>query len=666
MKGNNTIASFAMAKSSISNNDPGPSQPSADVGRNGESGPSQAAQRLKQVASTLAPTTTAAGKAQAQATTATSTSARLANVLHERYPVSELTLPDHHIDDVRSLKVVVIGAGLSGILAGILLPAKVPKIQLTILEKNEDVGGTWLENIYPGVRCDIPSHVYQSTFTPYTQWSQQFAEGHEIRDYWQAQARKYDVYKYIKFERRVVDTHWSDADGQWTITGVARTSNSGSGIPFTEKADFVLSAIGRFNDWRLPSYPGLSDYQGHLRHTSNWDPSFDPRGKRIAIIGNGASGIQVLPNLQPLAQHIDHYARSRTWIAGSWAGDERTFEPQWIPEEQKRLFRESPEEYLRFRKELEDKYWRRFASTFRGAAENEDMRERFIQIMLDRLAGAQKPELLDRLVPDFNPNCRRLTPGPGYLEALAQDNVTLIQDPIRRFTATGIETATGEHRAVDAVLCATGGAVDFVLPFRVRARGVDLVDAWRPLAPDTAADNVTRYGWPYTYLGLAVPDVPNFLFIHGPHGTGPSGTVPHSVEVQLTYYAKLLRKVSSQGIKAMWPSRRAADDFVAYADAFFPTTVLTDNCSSWANGGKPGGRIHGIWPGSAGHLTLVRKEPRWEDWEYEYLHASGNRLIGWFGNGWTRKEKDETEDMTAYLKLEGTVDLRELHEQWWE
>ncbi|ETI22260.1 hypothetical protein G647_06333 [Cladophialophora carrionii CBS 160.54] len=665
---NDGEALFAMAKGSASIDGPEPSQPStgADGNSNGVSDSSHTAQRLKQLASALTPTTAeAAGKAQEHAQTHTTAQAttRPANVLHERYPVSGLTLPNHHIDDVRSLKVVVIGAGLSGILAGVLLPVKVPKLELTILEKNDDVGGTWLENIYPGVRCDIPSHVYQSTFTPYTQWSQQFAEGHEIRDYWQAQARKYDVYKYVKFGRRVEDTHWSDATGQWTITGVDRTT----GAPFTETADFVLSAIGRFNDWRLPSYPGLSDYKGHLRHTSNWDPSFDPTGKRIAIIGNGASGIQVLPNVQPLAAHIDHYARSKTWIAGSWAGDERTFAPQWISEDQRRQFRDDPEAYLRFRKELEDKYWRRFGSTFRGSKDNEDMRARFIQIMRERLA--RKPELLHRLIPDFSPNCRRLTPGPGYLEALAQDNVTLIQDPIRRFTATGIETVTGDHRAVDAILCATGGAVDFVLPFRVCARGVDLVDAWRPISRErgeTGPVDATHYGWPYTYLGLAVPNVPNFLFIHGPHGAGPSGTVPHSVEIQLTYYAKLLRKVSSQGIKAMWPSRRAADDFVAYADAFFPTTVLTDNCSSWANGGKPGGRIHGIWPGSAGHVTLVRKEPRWEDWEYEYLHSSGNRLIGWFGNGWTRKEKDETEDMTAYLKLEGTVDLRELHEQWWE
>jgi cation diffusion facilitator CzcD-associated flavoprotein CzcO len=512
--------------------------------------------------------------------------------------------------------------------------------------------------VYPGVRCDIPSHVYQSTFAPYTQWSQQFAEGHEIRDYWQAQARKYNVYQYVKFGSQVQDVSWSDETAQWTIKG----AYSRSGECFAEPADFVLSAIGRFNDWRLPAYPGISDYRGHLRHTSNWDPAFDPKGKRIALIGNGASGIQVLPNVQPLAKHVDHYARSKTWIAASWAGDERTFEPQWYSEEQKKDFQD-PAKYLKFRKEIEERYWRRFPSTFRGSKENEEMRDRFIEIMTQRLA--RKPELIDFLIPDFNPNCRRLTPGPGYLEALTADNVSLIQDPIKRFTATGVETVNGEHREVDAVLCATGAAIDFRLPFHVRARGLDLIEAWRPLPRGQQPDNA-HFGWPYTYMGLAVPNVPNFLFIHGPHGAGPSGTVPHSVEVQVTYYAKLLRKVSSQGIKAMWPSKQATDDFVAYADAFFPTTVLTDNCSSWANGGRPGGRIHGIWPGSAGHVTLVRKEPRWEDWEYDYLHASGNRLAGWLGNGWTLKEADESSDMTEYLKLEGTTDLRDLHEQWWE
>lgn len=582
---------------------------------------------------------------------------RPANITHEAYPASDLDLLDHHIDDVRSLRVIVIGAGLSGILAGILLPAKVPKIRLTILEKNDELGGTWLENAYPGVRCDIPAHVYQSTFTPNTQWSQQFAPGHEIRDYWQAQARKYDVFKYVKFARCVQDVSWSDDTAEWTVTGV----HEKAGEPFEETADIVLTAIGRFNDWKLPNYPGISEYKGHLRHTSSWDPSFDPTGKTVAVIGNGASGIQVVPNLQRVAKHVDHYARNKTWIAASWAGDERTFDPQWYSED-KKLELTDPDKYLTFRKEIEAKYWRRFPSTFRGTKENTDMRERFIEIMTQRVS--QKPELIDTLIPDFNPHCRRLTPGPGYLEALTLPNVTFVQESIKRFTRTGIETVDGTHREVDAIFCATGAAIDFIPPFSIRARGINLQEAWAPASKNASAS--PHYGWPYTYLGFAVPNVPNLFFIHGPHGAGPSGTVPHSVEVQLTYYAKLLRKVSSQGIRSISPSKQAADDFVAYADAFFPKTVLTDNCSSWANGGKPGHRIHGLWPGSAGHVTLVRKEPRWEDWEYEYWHESGNRFAGWFGNGWTRKERDEESDITPYLKKEGTIDLRRVHEDWWE
>ncbi|RMZ80945.1 hypothetical protein DV738_g2441, partial [Chaetothyriales sp. CBS 135597] len=582
--------------------------------------------------------------------------------VHPNYPQSNLKLPDHHIDNVRPLKVIVIGAGMAGIVSGILLPAKVPKIELHILEKNDDVGGTWLENVYPGVRCDIPAHVYQSTFSPNTQWSQQFAPGDEIRQYWAGLARKYDVYKYITFGRRVTSLSWDDSRSQWVVT----SQNVKSGESRVEDADFVLTAIGRFNDWQLPKYPGIADYKGYIRHTSNWDPSFDPTGKNVAIIGNGASGIQVVPTLQRLAKHVDHYARNKTWIAASWAGDERTFEPQWIPEEKKQSFAD-PEVYLKFRKELESKYWRRFPSTFRHSAQNTEMRERFIEIMAKRTEG--KPELIKSLIPTFSPNCRRLTPGPGYLEALTAPNVSFIQTPIKRFTADGIETIDGEHRPVEAVLCATGAAVDFVLPFSVTARGSNLRDLWHP-------DNPTGkgYGWPYTYLGVAVPSFPNLFFIHGPHATGPSGTVPYSLELQLTYYAKVLRKVSSQGIKSISPSKAATDDFVEYCDAFFPKTVLSENCSSWMNGGRPGTRIHGIWPGSAGHITWVRREPRWEDWEYEYLdddqgNKVTNRFANWLGNGWTQRERDETSDMTPYLRLEsvtGKVDLKSLHEEWWE
>jgi hypothetical protein len=216
-------------------------------------------------------------------------------------------------------------------------------------------------------------------------------------------------------------------------------------------------------------------------------------------------------------------------------------------------------------------------------------------------------------------------------------------------------TEDGTHREVDAIFCATGANSDLSLPFPVKANGKDLSTAWKTDGED---------GFAYTYLGLAAPKIPNFFFIHGPHGTGASGTVPHSVEVQITYFAKVLRKISREGIRTIVPSKKAADDFQEYSTAFFAKTALSDHCSSWYNGGKPGGRIAGVWPGSAAHVTLVRREPRWEDYQYTYIR-SDNRFAWYFGNGRTRREMDPEVDITGYLQEPGTVDLREYHERWW-
>jgi cation diffusion facilitator CzcD-associated flavoprotein CzcO len=542
--------------------------------------------------------------------------------------------------------VAVIGAGLSGITAGILLPIKVPGIELTIFDKNADVGGTWYENIYPGVRCDIPANVYQSTFEPKTQWSEEYAQGAEIRDYWQGLARKYNVYQYLKLKRRIIGAIWDGKEGNWTV----EVENLETGEKSKETFDVVINAIGRFNAWRLPDYPGIKDYKGHLRHASAWDPNFDPTGKTVAVIGNGASGIQLVPNLQKVVKHLDHYARSKTWIAGSFGGEGagRRLEPNYYAAELLKTF-EDPEVYHKFRKELESKFYRRFETIFKDSKGNKSLREEFIKLMSERLS--KKPELLEHIVPDFSPNCRRLTPGPGYLEALTENNVSFILDPISHFTPEGIVTSDGTERKVDAVICATGANIDMIPPFPILAHGKDLRDAWRPD--------------PISYLGIAAPEFQNFLFIQGPNAAGHSGTVPNQVETQVTYLAKLLRKVSTQAIKSFAPSQAATDDFVAYSDKFFSKTVFSGNCSSWANGGKPGARIHGHWPGSASHLNFVRRGPRWEDWEWTSKSRSGNRFA-WFGNGWTSKEASGEGDLTPYLKVPASIDLRSYHEEWFE
>ncbi|KAI0412944.1 4-hydroxyacetophenone monooxygenase [Xylaria grammica] len=560
------------------------------------------------------------------------------------YPKAKFELEDRYIDEPRSLKVVIIGAGLTGITAGALLPRKVPGIRLTIFEKNADVGGTWFENIYPGVRCDIPAHVYQSSFSPNTNWSEQFAQGAEIRDYWQGVAQKYGVYDLLRFSHEVKEARWDGAKWQVTVRDLATET------VFVEEADYVLTAIGRFNAWRLPDYPGLHDFRGLLRHASHYEPTFDPSGKRIAVIGNGASGIQLVSNLQKHVGHLDVYARNKTWISASFSGDETSIEPIPISPELRASFKD-PNEYLKFRKNMEGTYWRGIESVLKGSKSNQEAKENFVKILQQRLA--KKPDLVDKLQPDFSPHCRRLTPGPGYLEALTEDHVDYIQTPIKRFTESGIETTDGRIREVDAIFCATGANVDSVPPFRIWAGDQDLSQLWRD------------GGYPYTYLGVGTPGFPNLGFLLGPHGAGRSGTVPHSVEVQVAFFARLLRKVSREGIRTIQPSKQAADEFVAYVDAFFDTTVLSENCSSWYNSGKPGSRVHGLWPGSGAHLTQILREPRWEDWEYEYLTHTGNRFAWYFGKGYTRKELDPATDMTPYLQDPEKIDLRDLHESWW-
>ncbi|KAK2769601.1 flavin-binding monooxygenase [Colletotrichum kahawae] len=428
---------------------------------------------------------------------------------------------------------------------------------------------------------------------------------------------------------------------------------------FIDEANFLITATGHFSDPKLPDYPGIKDFKGHLRHTSNWDPNFNPRDKRIAVIGNGASGLQVLPQLQKVASRIDHYARNKTWVAAPIGGEDLAdFVADNIEDA-----RTNPEKYLRFRKSLEAKLFSRFGGIFKDGPQNAAAEESIRKLMKARLSGSD--ELAEEIIPNFSVGCRRLTPGPGYLEALTADNVTYIRDQIAEFTETGIRTLDGLTREVDAIICSTGHDITFSTQFPVLCNGIDLQKAWRPGG---------KPGFPDTYLGMLAPEVPNFLTVLGPNATGPAGTLCHAVENQLTYVAKLLRKAATQGIRSMAPTNEATRDFRAYTEAFFPRTVMSESCSSWYNGGIKGGRIHGLWPGSAAHVDLVRKDPRWEDFSYTYNNPQGNRF-GWLGNGWTKKDVAATNgeapsdvDLTPWLEKEafsGNVDLRSYHERWW-
>lgn len=465
--------------------------------------------------------------------------------------------------------------------------------------------------------------------------------------------KKYDVEKYITYSSIVTGAEWSEPKGKWIVNVTV------NGDDRVEEADFLITATGHFSTPLLPNYPGIEDYKGSLRHSSNWDPNFDPAGKRIALIGNGASGLQILPPLQNVVKHLDHYARSRTWIAGSFGGEDTDgLLSQERPPESR-----NPEKYHEYRKRLESKFFKGFANIIKDGEKNAALRSTFSKLMADRLNG--RTDILDAIVPEFPPSCRRLTPGPGYLEALTKDNVSYIPTRIEKFTETGIQTTDGVHREVDAIICSTGADLSFSTAFPIVAHGVDLQSAWRPGGDP---------GFPDSYLSIAAPNYPNLLLLLGPNATGPAGTLPNAVENQVTYVAKILRKASSQGIRSITPTQAATNDFRAYCESFFPRTVMSEDCSSWFNGGVSGGRIHGVWPGSGTHANVVRREVRWEDFTYTYRNGSGNRFA-YLGNGSSKKDAEIAEDpdaevdFTQYLEEEavkGEVDLRSYNELWFD
>ncbi|OKL59727.1 hypothetical protein UA08_05029 [Talaromyces atroroseus] len=564
-----------------------------------------------------------------------------------------LELEEHAIDEMPNLKVAVIGAGIAGINAAILLPAKVPGLELVIYEREEDIAGVWHQCTYPGVRCDVPSHVYQSTFAPSREWSQHYATGAEIKAYWSQVAEKYDARKYIKCGHEVLSAQWHEQKSKWEVT----VKHLGSTLH--EEADFVILATGIFSHPKLPSYPGLSDYDGHVIHSSRWNPDIDLTGAAVAIIGNGSSGIQVLPQLQKIVSRIDHYARSPTWISGNF-GVENINPGDAVPDDVQASFAD-PETYLRYRKEIENRSFSSFGGIMKDGIKSKQAEARFIKLMKDKLG--ERTDILEAIQPDFPPSCRRLTPGPGYLEAITEPTVEYIRTSIERVTRTGIRTVDGTERSVDAIVCCTGSEKSMAPPFPVIKDGVDLSLAWRPEG---------SIGFPHTYMGIAAPGFPNLLFINGPQTSAATGTIIFSTEIQLTLAAKILRKAQSQGIRTMMPTVQATEDFRAYCDAYFPRTVLSENCTSWFNGGIKGGRPIANWPGSGSHANMVKREPRWEDWEYSYWSSTGNRFA-YFGNGWTLKDqvldRGGDADMTPYLQVKsvtGDVDLKSYHEAWFE
>ena len=211
-------------------------------------------------------------------------------------------------------QVIVIGAGINGMHAAIRLPQRIPNLTLTIYEKNPEIGGTWYENRYPGVACDVPAHSYTIIYEPNPEWSQFYASGQEILRYLQKVADKYEIRKYMKFNHKCVGAVWNEEKGKWQV------ECDGPDGKVHDECDVLITATGILNNWKWPDIPGLDSFTGTRLHSATWPEDIDLSGKNVAIIGNGSSAIQIIPQLQKIVNHLDAYARGSTWISPPLAG----------------------------------------------------------------------------------------------------------------------------------------------------------------------------------------------------------------------------------------------------------------------------------------------------------------------------------------------------------
>ncbi|EXJ79459.1 hypothetical protein A1O3_08961 [Capronia epimyces CBS 606.96] len=529
-------------------------------------------------------------------------------------------LEDRCVDERRPLRVVVVGAGISGILASIRLPQRIPNLSLQIYEKNSDVGGTWVENRYPGCACDIPAHTYQATFEPNHEWTQFYATSQEIHRYWKKVVAKYHCMRHIKLNHKIVAARWNGQRGKWEV----QVENLESGDSFEDVCDVLVSATGALNDWKWPDLPGLHDFKGPLLHSASWDETFD----WAAIIGNGSSGIQIVPAVLAKSAHIDHYIRGRTWLSPTFAREKveqmgKGLDNFSFSAEDISRFKSNPSYYEKFRKDIELELQSVHAVTIKGSPEQLGAIEVFTENMKRRLEG--KPQLADSLMPSFPPVCRRLTPGPGYLEALTDPKVDVITTGIREVAEDGIITVDGELHPVDAIICATGFDTTFCPRFPITGKdGISLAEKWKQV--------------PSTYLSLATDDFPNYFISLGPNSALGTGNLLLLIEQAIDYITRCLDKMQRDNIRSMAPQADAVKGFVDYCDSYFQTTVFSLDCRSWYKGGTSDGRVSALWPGSSLHAMKTLQHPRWEDFVYDYVN---DNPYGWIGNGWTEDEKNK-------------------------
>jgi 4-hydroxyacetophenone monooxygenase len=441
--------------------------------------------------------------------------------------------------ETQDFPVVVIGCGESGLLAGIRL--KEAGIPFTIVEKNAGVGGTWWQNTYPGARVDVGNHFYCYSFEPTDQWTHYFAEQPELQAYFQGVMDKYDIGRHVLWETEVTDAAWDDATATWTVR--ARDRN---GAITQLSARAVISAVGQLNRPHLPAIDGQQDFAGPAFHSAEWDHSVDLRGKRVAMIGAGASGFQIAPTIAPDVHHLTVFQRTAQWMfpnpnyhaevgAGvQWALRHLPFYGRWY---RFLLFWPGCDKGLEAARVDAD-----YPDQQKAVSEiNEITRIMFTEWIRSQVGD--DPDLLAKVQPDYPATGKRTLQDNGsWLQALTRDNVELVRTGIDRIEPDAVITDDGTRHPADIIVYATGFQANKMLwPMTIVGRDGEILSE--------------RWGErPSAYLGITVPGYPNFFCMYGP-GTNLAhgGSLIFHSECQMRYITECLELLIANGHRALEP-----------------------------------------------------------------------------------------------------------------
>ena len=501
-------------------------------------------------------------------------------------------------DAAARLPVLVIGCGESGLLAAIRLQQA--GIPFTVVEKNAGPGGTWWENTYPGARVDVANHFYCYSFEPSNQWSHYFAEQPELRQYFVDVMDKHGIGEHVRWETEVVSADWDDPSGVWTVT-----LRSANGATSTVDVRAVISAVGQLNRPQIPDIDGVDTFSGPLFHSAAWDHDVPLAGRRVALIGAGASGFQIAPAIAEDVEHLDVFQRTAQWMFPNpmyhdrvgdgtrWAMEHLPFYSRWYrflllwPGADKGL------DAARVDPGYEQ-------SDYAVSDMNAAARMMFTQWITSQVDGDQ--ELLDKVMPDYPATGKRTLQDNGtWLRTLRRDNVELIRTPIERITPTGVVTSDGQEHPADVIVYATGfRATEVLWPLRITGRdGVELRDAW--------ADR------PYAYRGITVPGFPNFYLTYGP-GThlAHGGSLIFNSELQMRYIGKCINALTD-GLHSMEPTTDATEEWRARSQEAIKMTVWAHPSIKHSYFKNPNGEIHTVSPWKLHEYHEAVREPQWSD-----------------------------------------------------